>query len=136
MTLTGPGGIGKTRLALAVAADQSGKFQHGAVFVPLAGITTAQFLPQAILSRARRPLARSPVAPTTVCAALSQQERLLVLDNYEQLLPEIELLVEILHYAPRVTLLVTSRERLTLQAEHFLELTGLGYPRLTRKPAR
>ena len=128
VTLTGPGGIGKTRLALAVAADQSGNFRDGAVFVPLAGVSTVQFLPQAILAALHRP-AQAELAPEEqLRLLLYQQECLLVLDNYEHLLPEISLLVDILNYAPRVTLLVTSRERLALQAEHLRDLVGLSYP--------
>lgn len=128
ITITGPGGIGKTRLALAAAADQSGKFQHGAIFVPLAGISSAQFLPQAILTALNVPLQGDLSPQQQVCAVLSNQERLLVLDNYEHLLPDIDLLLDMLHYAPRTTLLVTSRERLALQAEHLHELAGLDYP--------
>lgn len=128
ITITGPGGIGKTRLALAAAADQTGQFQDGAVFVPLAGVSSAQFLPQAILSVLNVPF-RGDLAPRQqVRAVLSSEERLLVLDNYEHLLPDVELLIELLHYAPRVTWLVTSRERLALQAEYLHELTGLDYP--------
>jgi predicted ATPase len=53
---------------------------------------------------------------------------LLVLDNYEHLLPDIDLLLDMLHYAPQLRLLVTSRERLVLQAEHLFEMSGLDYP--------
>jgi predicted ATPase len=131
ITITGPGGIGKTRLALAAAADQSAKFQHGAVFVPLAGVSSAQFLPQAILTALDVPL-RGDLSPQQqVRAVLSSEERLLVLDNYEHLLPDVELLVDLLHYAPKTKLLVTSRERLALQAEHLHELAGLDYPPLS-----
>ena len=134
VTISGPGGIGKTRLALAVAADQSGKFAHGAVFVPLAGVAAAQFLPQAIVAGLNLPAPGDLSPAEQLRFLLYQQECLLVLDNYEHLLPEIDLLVEILHYAPQVTLLVTSRERLALQAEHLRELAGLAYP--PAQPAR
>jgi predicted ATPase len=63
-----------------------------------------------------------------VRAILASQSHLLVLDNYEHLLPDVELLIDLLHYAPQTRLLVTSRERLALQAEHLHELTGLDYP--------
>jgi predicted ATPase/DNA-binding SARP family transcriptional activator len=134
VTITGPGGIGKTRLALAVAADQSGNFAQGALFVPLAGVSTAQFLPQAILATLNLPAPGDLSPQEQLRFLLYKQECLLVLDNYEHLLPEIDLLVEILSYAPHVTLLVTSRERLALQAEHLRELAGLGYP--PSQPAR
>jgi len=128
ITITGPGGMGKTRLALAAAAGQNGKFQHGAVFVPLAGVSSAQFLPQAILTALNVPLQGTLSPQQQVRATLFNQERLLVLDNYEHLLPDVELLIDLLHYAPQITLLVTSRERLALQAEHLFEMTGLDYP--------
>ncbi len=128
VTITGPGGIGKTRLSLAVAAEQERRFSQGAFFVPLAAVSVAQFLPQAILAALKAPV-QSDLSPAEqLRLLLCQQECLLVLDNYEHLLPEIDLVVEILNYAPKVTVLVTSRERLALQAEHLRELTGLGYP--------
>ncbi|MCB0061127.1 MAG: AAA family ATPase, partial [Caldilineaceae bacterium] len=128
ITITGPGGIGKTRLALAVAAEHSEKFQQGAVFVSLASISSAQFLPQAILGALDVPLQGTLSPQQQVRRTLYNQEQLLVLDNYEHLLPDVELLLDILHHAPEITLLVTSRERLALQAEYLSELTGLAYP--------
>ena len=134
ITIAGVGGMGKTRLALAAA--QSAKFQHGAVFVPLAGVSSTQFLPQAILSAVNLPLQETLSLQQQVRLTLYNRECLLVLDNYEHLLPDVELLLDILYYAPQVTLLVTSRERLALQAEHLCELTGLTYPtsQATTKP--
>ncbi len=134
ITITGAGGMGKTRLALAVAAAQAEKFQHGAVFVPLAGVSSAQFLPQAILAALNVPLQGTLSPQQQVRATLYSQERLLVLDNYEQLLPDFELLLDMLHYAPKLTLLITSRERLALQAEYLFEMTGLAYPSNTLTP--
>jgi predicted ATPase len=128
ITITGVGGMGKTRLALAVAAAHSDQFQHGAVFVPLAGVASAQFLPQAILSALNVPLQGTLSPEQQVRSTLYNQESLLVLDNYEHLLPDVELLVDVLNYASQITVLVTSRERLALQAEHLCELTGLTYP--------
>ncbi|MFN8441615.1 MAG: BTAD domain-containing putative transcriptional regulator [Caldilineaceae bacterium] len=129
VTIIGAGGMGKTRLALAAAAEQGEKFQHGAAFVALAGVFSAQFLPQAILNALNVPL-RGDLSPQQqVRALLSSEERLLVLDNYEQLLPDVELLIDLLSYASKITLLVTSRERLALQAEHLYELGGLDYLR-------
>ncbi|MCC6603679.1 MAG: LuxR family transcriptional regulator, partial [Anaerolineae bacterium] len=81
--------MGKTRLAVAAAAGQSAKFHHGAVFVPLAGVSTAHFLPQAILSALNVPLQGDLSPQQQVRAVLYSQECLLVLDNYEHLLPEI-----------------------------------------------
>ncbi|MCE7985949.1 MAG: hypothetical protein DYG89_32630 [Caldilinea sp. CFX5] len=130
ITIMGAGGMGKTRLALAAATEQSANFQHGALFVPLAGVSSAQFLAQAILSALNVPLQGSQAPQQQLCATLARQNCLLVLDNYEQLLPDVDLLLAILQSAPSVTLLVTSRERLALQAEYLHELTGLAYPAL------
>ena len=130
ITITGPGGMGKTRLALAAAAEQSGGFQQGAVFVSLANVATTQLLPQTILSALNVPLQETQAPQRQVCTTLARQNCLLVLDNYEQLLPDVDLLLEILQTAQSVTLLVTSRERLALQAEYLHELTGLAYPAL------
>jgi predicted ATPase/DNA-binding SARP family transcriptional activator len=128
ITITGPGGMGKTRLALAAAAEQSRKFQHGALFVSLTGLSSADFLPQAILAALNIPLQGTLSPQQQVRASLYNQARLVVLDNYEHLLPDVELLLDMLHYAPGITLLVTSRERLALQAEYLVEMSGLDYP--------
>lgn len=128
ITITGPGGIGKSRLALRTAADHADEFRNGAVFVALAGVTATHFLPHAILAALNVALQGHRLPHDQLRTFLQNQELLLVLDNYEQLLPDVTLISDILHYAPQVTLLVTSRERLALQAEHLYELTGLDYP--------
>jgi len=128
ITITGLGGIGKTRLALAAAAAQADTFLHGAVFVDLTATSTANRLPQAILLALYQPLQGDQNPQAQLIRYLQDKELLLVLDNYEPLLPEISLLCELLKRAPQVTLLVTSRERLALQAEQIFALEGLPYP--------
>jgi predicted ATPase len=128
ITLVGPGGIGKTWLALAVAAAEAATFEHEAAFVALDSLNSADWLPATILQAMGIPLLEQGDAKTQLLEALRQQELLLVLDNFEHLLDGVSLLTEILQSAPRVTMLVTSRERLNLQAEWVFELQGLGYP--------
>jgi predicted ATPase/DNA-binding SARP family transcriptional activator len=134
LTVTGPGGIGKTRLVLQVATDHLGDFADGVFFVPLDGVTTADFLPHAILTALGTPLQPQQPADEQVCLLLQKQEVLLVLDNYEQLLPDVELLLKFARSAPGVVLLVTSRERLALQAEWLFALEGLSYPPADKYP--
>jgi len=128
VTITGAGGIGKTRLALQAAAAHGDDFTDGIFFVPLVGVTTAHFLPHAILAALGIPLQAQPSADEQLRALLQKQELLLVLDNYEQLLPDVKLLLDILCAAPSIVLLVTSRERLALQAEWLFALDGLSHP--------
>ncbi len=128
LTITGPGGIGKTRLALQTAAAHAADFADGVFFVPLVGVTTTHFLPHAILAALGVPLQPQQAADEQLHSFLQKQEVLLVLDNYEQLLPDVKLLLDLLHAAPGVVLLVTSRQRLALQAEWLFALEGLSYP--------
>lgn len=128
ITITGPGGIGKTRLALAAANEQMKHFRDSAVFVPLAAITDPTFLAHTLLQGLAQPLQEPQDPATQLVDYLRSKQMLLLLDNYEQLLPEIALLQTLLTQAPGLTLLVTSRERLALQAEQLFPLEGLNYP--------
>jgi predicted ATPase/DNA-binding SARP family transcriptional activator len=128
LTLVGPGGIGKTRLALAAAAANAPMFEAGAAFVSLAALTSAELLPLTILSALGVTPEQQLDPAQQLSAYLRPREMLLVLDNVEQLLPDVDLIVRLLRHAPRLTLLVTSRERLAVQAEQVFELTGLEYP--------
>lgn len=135
ITVFGPGGMGKTRLALAVASEQAETFDAGVTFVPLAGINSATLLASQILSALGVELQDQRDPRDLLLDYLQLKELLLVLDNLEQLLaPEADqettaaLLADIIARAPGVTLLVTSRERVALSGEWLFELTGLSYP--------
>jgi predicted ATPase/DNA-binding SARP family transcriptional activator len=136
ITIAGPGGIGKTRLALAAAAEQAEAFAHGAAFVPLQTLSSAAFMAPAILAGLNVGLQGQRDPNDQVLAYLRQKELLLVLDNFEQLLTPDQgedeggaaLLIDILHHAPGVTLLVTSRERLALPGEWLFDVPGLSCP--------
>lgn len=136
ITITGPGGIGKTRLALEAAVQQLERFAQGAIFVDLSGVTDASALPAAILATLAIPLQGRQSPSRQLRAVLQGLELLVVLDNYEQLLPDVELLTEFVRQVPGIKWLVTSRERLALRAEHLLELTGLSYPQRAQSPFR
>lgn len=134
ITLSGPGGIGKTSLAVAAAAQHAEAFLDGAVFVDLAGVTQARSLPDVILAALGAPLTGRQSPGQVLRAYLRDLEMLVVLDNYEQLLPDVETLTDLLRYAPGVTWLVTSRERLAMHSEHLVEVMGLNYPQALQTP--
>ena len=128
VSVVGPGGIGKTRLALEVAALHSPLFDDGAAFVPLAGVRDPDALPVSVAAALDLPLRGAQPPLEQLVDALHDRELLLVLDNFEHLLAGAGLLATLARGAPRVTLLVTSRERLNLQLEWVLDLAGLSYP--------
>ncbi|HLL01036.1 MAG TPA: tetratricopeptide repeat protein [Myxococcaceae bacterium] len=126
LTVAGPGGIGKTRLALEAARRRAGAYRHGVRFISLDAVDSpahfATFLVEAL---------ELPASPTPPEAQLREhlrsRELLLVLDNLEHLLEATPLLAELLAHAPGLKLLVTSRERLNLRGEWLLPLEGLAY---------
>ena len=134
ITIGGPGGIGKTRLAQAAAQAQVGRFLNGVVFTPLAGLQadSAAEAREAVATAVAASLGLSfqgqGTAVDELIGYLRQKEMLLALDNFEHLLAAAGLLRQILQEAPDVKLLVTSRERLRLPEEHLLDLDGLPIP--------
>ncbi len=127
VTITGPGGSGKTRLALQAATALASRFADGARQVALDEALT---LPEAInLTAAALGANTAGAQPLEALrVAASQRELLLLLDNLEQVAEGAELPLALLAAGPRIKLLVTSRERLALRAEHVLPLAGLSYP--------
>jgi predicted ATPase/DNA-binding SARP family transcriptional activator len=132
LTVIGPGGVGKTRLAGQAAGAQVGAFRDGVYWVALAAITDPALLPATIGAEVGGHFERGVDPAAQLLHHLREKELLLVLDNFEQLQggPASDLLSAILQHAPHVSLLVTSRERLGLQAEFLLDLAGLPLPAL------
>jgi len=128
VTLVGPGGIGKTRLALAAAAQQVGMFRDGVWFVPLADLDSPESLVPAIADVLNLPLHGREESQNRLLTFLREKEMLLVLDSFEHLLGKTDLVLDILCNAPQVVILITSRQRLNLQAEHVFGVEGLTYP--------
>jgi predicted ATPase len=129
ITVVGPGGIGKSRLVLQAAAEQAGTYVHGVAFVPLAPVSSADFMIPAIADALRYSFYGSVEPKVQLLNYLHEKEVLLVLDNVEHLLVGAELLADVLQHAPAVTILATSRERLNLQGELVVEVQGLSCPK-------
>jgi len=129
LTLLGPGGIGKTRLALQIAIEQKDQLVEGASFVDLQPVDSADFLPVAIADALELSLSGQQEPEKQVGHYLRRREMLLILDNFEHLLPAgAKVLDRILAGAEDVTLLVTSREALNLREEWLYPLGGLSFP--------
>lgn len=128
LTLVGPGGIGKTRLALQTAADKIEGFSHGVYFIPLAPLSSAESLVSAMADSLRFPFYSQEDPKIQLINYLREKEILLVTDNFEHLLAGVGLISEILEKAPQVKILATSRERLNLKEEQIIEIPGLSFP--------
>lgn len=128
LTLVGPGGIGKTRLALQVAQTAVGTTLNGVFFVPLAAVPAPEFIIPAIAEAIDFTFAGAAPPKSQLLSYLQAKEMLLVLDNFEHLLKGSQLLAEMSQQLPDVKLLVTSRERLNLQTESIVEIGPLPLP--------
>src|SRR5262245_4754109 len=128
VTLTGPGGVGKTRLALQVANRLSGEFEYGAWFVELAAIRDPKLvLPTIAGAFGLRDTGADSLAERLV-AHLQPRNLLLVLDNFEHVIDAAPLVADLLTTCPRLTLLITSRIVLRLTAEHDFPVSPLPVP--------
>jgi predicted ATPase len=125
VTLSGPGGIGKSRLAIAAARAAAQDFEDGAVFVDLSAVHDAQRVPNRIAQALGvRDTGDAPIVDNLV-TALQDRRILLVLDNFEQVLDAAPLLTGLLAAAPELSLLVTSRTLLRVSAEQSYEVGPL-----------
>jgi predicted ATPase/DNA-binding SARP family transcriptional activator len=128
LTLIGPGGTGKTRLALQAATDLANAFRNGVFLVALAPISSPDFIVQTVAEAIGFPLSTHEDPKTQLLRHLRHRHYLLMMDNFEHLLPGATLVGEILQTAPEVTILATSQERLNLKEESLLRIEGLAYP--------
>jgi len=130
LTVCGPGGSGKTRLALEIARKQAGLWHDGVWFFPLAELSTQRDLVEALASAltTRSGGPSKPLDARALVDRLRTREILLILDGYERLAGEPGLLLDILRGSPEARLLVTSRVRLRVRHEWVLPLGGLDLP--------
>jgi predicted ATPase/class 3 adenylate cyclase len=131
LTLTGPGGVGKTRLALQAAAQSIDSFPDGTFFVPLAAVISPDFIPQSIAEAMKFNFdnhSSTRSSEEQLLEYLEPRSLLLVLDNFEHLMGGTEFIMKLLESTSQLNLLVTSRERLKLKGEWTYEVKGMGFP--------
>jgi len=128
LTLVGPGGIGKTRLALQVGASRRQMFAEGVAFIPLVSVNSVESIVPAIAAALGLTSHSQDDPKIQLLDLLREKEMLLIMDNAEHLLDGAGLFVEILQHAPGIKVLVTSRESLNLREEWAYEVKGLALP--------
>jgi predicted ATPase/DNA-binding NarL/FixJ family response regulator len=128
VTLVGPGGAGKTRLALEAGRTVCEQFADGALFVSLAHVYDVDLVLPTLAQAFNLSRLGNQSLLASVGAWLADQELLLILDNLEQVIDVAALLVQLLALAPKLTLLVTSREVLNVQGEYRLPVPPLSLP--------
>jgi len=135
VTLTGPGGAGKSRLAVRAAAEVAHRFSDGAFFVGLASVTDAGLLPAAIASAIGLPEEPGAAPRTTLLTWIRERELVLLLDNLEQLEGAGPIIDELLSFAPGVRLLGTSRSRLHVAGEQEFPVPPFAVPARDADPS-
>lgn len=131
LVLVGPGGVGKTRLALETARSASTRFDEGAVFARLDGLHRAVEIPGAIATVLGLPSVAAAADPLEeLCLRLGEREVLIVADNVEELVDDgaADVLAELLQRCPWTVVLATSRQPLGTPAEQLVLLDGLAHP--------
>ncbi len=129
LTVVGPGGMGKSRLAIQAGEEHLPLFRDGVWFVPLASLDSADLLPSAIMDALDVPPYGGQDSKRQLLNYLRERQLLLILDNFEHLLEETPLVTEMLAEASELKLLVTSRERLNLRGEWAFSLGGMCVPK-------
>lgn len=128
LTIVGPGGIGKTRLAIQVIQEQGDLFLDGVCFVPLTAVDRPAHLPTILASCLEIAAGQWEEPQTALWNFLRDRQMLLILDNFEHLLAGRSFILELLQQAPGLKLLITSRAPLKVQPEWVFRLNGLAYP--------
>jgi predicted ATPase len=132
LTLVGPGGIGKTRLAIEAARGQVGRYD-GVFFVALASLPSADAIVPTIIQAIGLGSSGGTDPQAQLTNYLRRRHVLLVVDNYEHLLPDVEVVLDILKAVPEVVILATSRARLNVQGEHLVLVPGMKTPTIKGK---
>jgi predicted ATPase/class 3 adenylate cyclase len=128
LTLTGPGGTGKTRLGLQVAADEVDQFEDGVFYVPLDSVTDASLVATAIGQELGLQEGGDLPIADILRSYLKNRRVLLLLDNFEQVITAATYVADLIAACPRIVVLVTSREVLHIQGEHYYPVPALSLP--------
>ncbi len=136
VTLTGPGGIGKTRLALQVAADAATEFPGGVCFVPLSAVSDPSLIAATIAQAlgVRETGSQSPQESLKEYVSMLDQPMLLLLDNFEHLVSGAPVITQLLTTGPKLKVAVTSQAPLHVYGEHELPVPPLALPDLKAIP--
>ncbi|MGZ3480326.1 MAG: protein kinase domain-containing protein [Myxococcaceae bacterium] len=126
LTLTGPGGTGKTRLSIEVARMLADDFTEGVSFVSLSNVSDPERVPHAIAAALELKEVAGISIEEVVSAFLRPRKQLLVVDNFEHVLPAAPIIARLLRAAPGLSVLVTSRSLLHLSGEHDMPVPGMG----------
>ena len=126
LTFTGPGGTGKTRLSIEVGRALADDFADGLTFVGLSNVTDPGRVPHAIAGALGLKEATGISIEEVASAFLRPRKQLLILDNFEHVLPAAPMIARLLRAAPGLTVLVTSRSLLHLSGEHDMPVPGMG----------
>ncbi len=128
ISILGPGGMGKSRLAIEIGRENQDHFQHGAYFVDLAPLQSPEEIPNVVAKSLEIQLDSADTPEAQVLNYLSNKNLLLILDNFEHLLGNREIVNKILDASQGVTVLATSRERLNLHGETIFTLNPMDFP--------
>lgn len=137
LTVLGPAGAGKTRLALQLAYEQLklGAFKDGVYFISLEAVSDAGLIPSSLISQLGLGQQAKGEPTEQLANFIGERSILLVLDNFEHLAEESSFLPKLLSRCPNLKLLVTSREKLRLEEEYLFPVEGLPYPKTLSEDA-
>ncbi|UCC62353.1 MAG: tetratricopeptide repeat protein, partial [Anaerolineae bacterium] len=128
VTILGAGGMGKTRLALEVAAAQMDRFAHGVYLTSLAPLQSVEAIVPTVAKALNFSFYEEGEPQQQLLDYLRQKTMLLIMDSFEHLLHGVGLVTEVLKAAPEVKILATSRARLNVQGEHLFPIAGMHFP--------
>lgn len=128
LTIIGPGGVGKTRIALEVGAENLQNFRHGVFFVPLADIDATNHMAPVMADALGFLFYGRSSLKDQLLNYCSDKEMLIIMDNFEHLLDGVPFIMELLQQAPTLKLIVTSQERLNLREEWLIEMEAFTCP--------
>ena len=128
VTLTGPGGVGKTTLALAAAHAAAGQFADGAAFISLEMLTDTALIRDTVIQQLRIPISPGQTIDDSLLAFFGPRQLLVLVDNVEQLVAAAPLVEQVLERAPGLKVLATSREPLRIREERVVAVAPLALP--------
>lgn len=131
VTLLGPGGMGKTRLSIEAGSRLRSFYPYGVYFTPLAPLTSSEQVVTTIADVVGLRFGDGSSPEEQLIAYLDDKKMLLILDNFEHVLPAAEMLGRLIAGASEITLLISSRARLNLRAECLYEVHGLNTPEIS-----